>query len=150
MKESISKELQVIIPKRQLMTMMKSVKVHKKVIHRLEKQLKKIPYYDETRDFDVLSPAIFHYSDCRSEYYICEYNPEAETMFGYIFNNDDLDSSDWAVIYVPYLMEPECMKIDFHFKEQDVITVVNKEYPGFIEKPPVFRKKKIKRNNKIY
>jgi len=132
----VSKELQAIIPKCQLTAMMESIEEHKKVIRRLEKQLKKIPYYDETRELKILPPAIFHYSDCRSDYYICEYDPQDGTMFGYILNNDDLDSSDWADIYVPYLLEPVCMNIDFHFKEQDVITAVNKKYPGYIVKPP--------------
>jgi hypothetical protein len=136
----ISKELQAIIPKCQLMTMMEFIEEHTKVIQRFEKKIKKIPYYDEKRDFNILSPAIFHYFDCRSDYYICEYDPEDGIMFGYILNNDDLDSSDWAVIYVPYLLEPVCMNIDFHFKEQDVITAVNKQYPYYIEIPPISKK----------
>jgi hypothetical protein len=136
--KSISKELQAIIPKSQLMAMIESIEVHKKVIHRLEKQIKKIPYYDETQEFNIFSPAIFHYSDCTSDYYICEYDPNEGIMFGYILNNDDLDSSDWAVIYVPYLLEPVCMNIDFHFKEQDVMTAVNKKYPNYIEKQPKY------------
>jgi hypothetical protein len=128
---SISRELQAIIPKFQLKAIMKSVEEHKKAINRLEKRLKKIPYYDETREFDVLAPVIFHYFDCTSDYYICEYDPEDGIMFGFILDNDDLDSSDWAVIYVPYLLEPICMNIDFYFKEQDVIAAVNKKYPDF-------------------
>jgi len=81
---TISNKLQAIIPKCQLMSMMESIEEHKKVIHRLEKQLKKIPYYNETKEFNALSPAIFHYFDCTSDYYICEYDPEDGIMFGYI------------------------------------------------------------------
>ena len=130
----ISRELQAIIPKRQLTAITESVEEHKKIINRLEKRLKKIPRYDETREFNLPAQAIFHYSDCTSDYYICEYDPENEIMFGYILNNDDLDSSDWAAVYVPYLLEPVCMNIDFYFKEQGVIAAVNKKYPDYIEK----------------
>jgi len=133
-KFSISNELKTIIPRFQLLTTMETIKEHAAILEKLESQLKKCPKIGETEGMKE-HPAIFHFFGNKSDFYICEYSPEADQMFGYSFINNDLENSEWGYFRASEFGESRLIELDYHFEEQSIEAALYNSYPEYFKKP---------------
>jgi len=131
---SISAELKAIIPKFQLLVTMEAPKEHAEALERLESQLKKCPKIGGTDGLNE-HPAIFHYFYGGSDFYICEYSPDDDQMFGYSILNGDLPNSEWGYFSAKEFGQSRLINIDYHFQEQSIEAALYKSYPDYFKKP---------------
>jgi hypothetical protein len=130
----IPAELKAIIPKFQLLVTMDALKEHVEALKRLESQLKKCTKIGETDSLDE-HPAIFHYFCGSSDFYICEYNPQDDRMFGYSILCGDLPNSEWCYFSAQDIALSRYINIDYHFQEQSIEAALYKSYPDYFKKP---------------
>ena len=123
-----------LIPYGQLQVTKSNLQAFSASIVELEKALNKCPKLYET-DGKKEHPAVFHYFFGGSDFYICEYNPEEDLMFGYAILNGDLQNSEWGYFCLSQLTNSKYLNIDYHFQEQSIEYALHQAYPKYFKKP---------------
>jgi predicted CopG family antitoxin len=134
--KTIPPAVAALIPSEQLQITKSNLKVFSAVIEQLEKRLEKCPKIGETDGMNE-HPAMFHYFFRSTDIYICEYNPENGSMFGYGILTGDLQNSEWGYFNVLDFSKSNYLNIDFYFEEQSIEAALHQKYPHHFKNPQI-------------
>ena len=107
----ISKDVEIIIPKYQLLVTKKAIHDYIKELEHLELQLKKCPKIGETDGMEE-HPLIFHYFTGSTDFFICEYDRN-DTMYGYAILGGDLQNAEWCYFSLSELTAIAPLNIEY-------------------------------------
>jgi hypothetical protein len=105
-KVEISRDLMKLIPRSQLIVMMKSPKTYATEIKRLNGIVENMPQLYETDGLKGRHPLSLHYFLGGCDWYITEWDRE-DALFGYAILNNDVEMSEWG-----YLSRSEILGIE--------------------------------------
>jgi len=95
-----------------------------------QKQLEKIPGLYSTEDVPLKDKLIYeHFFIFSSDWYMAEYDPNDEIMFGFAILNNDYQNAEWGNIYYPELIE-----LNVHGFEIERDGYWNPKKAGLVEK----------------
>ena len=131
--KTIPPEVAALIPAAQLKITKENLFAFQDGIERLATRLQKCPNIGETDNMKE-HPAVFHYFNGSTDFYICEYDGK-RSMFGYAVLGGDLDNSEWGYFDLQDLISIPQFNIDYHFEKQSVEAALYAKYPKYFKKP---------------